>query len=196
MTSDYRVLLNVRAGQLVTITAKDVLEHLPKDGMLDKFDLFSHVLIPGRAFVARVPNAASALAAGIRFGDFIYKFSHIVGSLLQVAAAAGFVDVSVQLYDPAAARTGEHGAVDGRQLRRSSHGAWMTRASSSSRTTSHQGLGCDRPGVIAPECRCAVRRRDDRGGCRVVRTWLYAMPNEGIARKTLRQVLDLTGGPR
>ena len=102
----------------------------------------------------------------------------------------------MQLYDPAA-----HGLVStARSTAASSagapHGAWMTRASSSSRTTSHRGLGCDRPGVIAPECRCAVRRRDDRGGCRVVRTWLYAMPNEGIARKTLRQVLDLTGGPR
>ena len=196
MTSDYRVLLNGRAGQLVTITAKDVLEHLPKDGMLDKFDLFSHVLIPGRVFVARVPNAAGALAGSIRFGDFTHKFPDIVGHLLQVAAAAGFVEVSVQLCDPAA-----HGLVStARSAAASSagapYGAWMTCTSSSSRTTSHRGLGRDRPGVIAPECRCAVWRRQDRGVCRVVRTWLYAMPNEGIARKILRQVLDRTGGPR
>ncbi len=40
-------------------------------------------------------------------------------------------------------------------------------------------------GVIAPEYRGAIRRRERRGGYRVVRTWLYATPNEGIARKTI-----------
>ena len=40
-------------------------------------------------------------------------------------------------------------------------------------------------GVIPPEYRGAIRRRERRGGYRVVRTWLYATPNEGIARKTI-----------
>src|ERR1700728_2340837 len=40
-------------------------------------------------------------------------------------------------------------------------------------------------GVIAPEYRGAVRRRERRDGYRVLRTWLYATPNEGMARKTL-----------
>jgi glycosyltransferase involved in cell wall biosynthesis len=40
-------------------------------------------------------------------------------------------------------------------------------------------------GVIAREYRGAIRRRERRDGYRVLRTWLYATPNEGIARKTI-----------
>jgi hypothetical protein len=40
-------------------------------------------------------------------------------------------------------------------------------------------------GVIPPEYRGAIRRREWRDGYRILRTWLYATPNEGIARKTL-----------
>jgi glycosyltransferase involved in cell wall biosynthesis len=40
-------------------------------------------------------------------------------------------------------------------------------------------------GVLAPQYRRAIRRRERRDGYQVVRTWLYATPNEGIARKTL-----------
>jgi glycosyltransferase involved in cell wall biosynthesis len=40
-------------------------------------------------------------------------------------------------------------------------------------------------GVLPPEYRGAIRRREYSGGYRVVRTWLYATPNEGTARKTL-----------
>jgi glycosyltransferase involved in cell wall biosynthesis len=40
-------------------------------------------------------------------------------------------------------------------------------------------------GVLPPKYRRAVLRRERADGYRVVRTWLYATPNEGIARKTL-----------
>ena len=40
-------------------------------------------------------------------------------------------------------------------------------------------------GVLPPEYRRAIRRRERRDGYRVLRTWLYATPNEGVARKTL-----------
>jgi glycosyltransferase involved in cell wall biosynthesis len=40
-------------------------------------------------------------------------------------------------------------------------------------------------GVLPPSYRRAVRRREHRDGYRVIRTWLYATPNEGVARKTL-----------
>jgi glycosyltransferase involved in cell wall biosynthesis len=40
-------------------------------------------------------------------------------------------------------------------------------------------------GVIAPQYRGAIRRRERRDGYRVLRTWLYATPNEGMARKTI-----------
>jgi glycosyltransferase involved in cell wall biosynthesis len=40
-------------------------------------------------------------------------------------------------------------------------------------------------GVVPPKYRRAVLRRELTDGYRVVRTWLYATPNEGVARKTL-----------
>ena len=40
-------------------------------------------------------------------------------------------------------------------------------------------------GVMPPEYRGAIRRRERRDGYRVLRTWLYATPNEGVARKTV-----------
>ncbi len=40
-------------------------------------------------------------------------------------------------------------------------------------------------GVVPPEYRGAIRRRERRDGYRVLRTWLYATPNEGVARKTI-----------
>jgi glycosyltransferase involved in cell wall biosynthesis len=40
-------------------------------------------------------------------------------------------------------------------------------------------------GVLPPAYRRAVFRRERADGYRVIRTWLYATPNEGMARKTL-----------
>ena len=40
-------------------------------------------------------------------------------------------------------------------------------------------------GVLPPEYRRAIRRRERADGYRIVRTWLYATPNEGIVRKTI-----------
>jgi glycosyltransferase involved in cell wall biosynthesis len=40
-------------------------------------------------------------------------------------------------------------------------------------------------GVVPLEYRGAIRRRERRGGYRVLRTWLYATPNDGVARKTI-----------
>jgi glycosyltransferase involved in cell wall biosynthesis len=40
-------------------------------------------------------------------------------------------------------------------------------------------------GVIPPYYRGAIRRLEQRDGYRVLRTWLYATPNKGMARKTI-----------
>lgn len=40
-------------------------------------------------------------------------------------------------------------------------------------------------GVVPPEYRGALRRVEHTDGYRVVRTWLYATPNEGFVKKTL-----------
>ena len=54
-------------------------------------------------------------------------------------------------------------------------------------TTSPCSPACPvtRPEFLPPEYRHAIRRRERTDGYRILRTWLYATPNEGIARKTL-----------
>jgi glycosyltransferase involved in cell wall biosynthesis len=40
-------------------------------------------------------------------------------------------------------------------------------------------------GVVPPAYRGAIRRRERRDGYQILRTWLYATPNEGVVRKTI-----------
>jgi glycosyltransferase involved in cell wall biosynthesis len=60
-----------------------------------------------------------------------------------------------------------------------------TWASDGDQVTVLTGMPNHPTGVRPPEYRRAVRRRERRDGYRVLRTWLYATPNEGVARKTL-----------
>lgn len=43
-------------------------------------------------------------------------------------------------------------------------------------------------GVVPPQYRRAIRRSEQTDGYRVIRTWLYATPNEGIVRKTIGHI--------
>jgi glycosyltransferase involved in cell wall biosynthesis len=60
-----------------------------------------------------------------------------------------------------------------------------TWAADGDRVTVLTGMPNHPTGLIPPEYRGALRRRERCDGYRVLRTWLYATPNEGVARKTL-----------
>jgi glycosyltransferase involved in cell wall biosynthesis len=60
-----------------------------------------------------------------------------------------------------------------------------TWAADGDRVTVLTGMPNHPTGVIPPAYRGALRRRERGDGYRILRTWLYATPNEGIARKTL-----------
>ena len=60
-----------------------------------------------------------------------------------------------------------------------------TWAADGDRVTVLTGMPNHPTGVLPPEYRGAIRRRERRDGYSVLRTWLYATPNEGIVRKTL-----------
>ena len=70
---DYLELLRSRPGELATVTATDLLEHLTKPEVLDTFDAVAAALRPGGAFIARVPNAVSPFGGHIRYGDFTHE---------------------------------------------------------------------------------------------------------------------------
>ena len=58
-------------------------------------------------------------------------------------------------------------------------------AADGDRVTVLTGMPNHPTGVLPPQYRRAIRRREKRDGYRILRTWLYATPNEGVARKTL-----------
>lgn len=60
--------------------------------------------------------------------------------------------------------------------------AW---AADGDRVTVLTGMPNHPTGILPAEYRHAIRRREHRDGYRVLRTWLYATPNEGVTRKTL-----------
>ena len=60
-----------------------------------------------------------------------------------------------------------------------------TWASDGDEVTVLTGMPNHPTGVLPPSYQRAVRRREFADGYRVVRTWLYATPNEGFVRKTL-----------
>ncbi len=60
-----------------------------------------------------------------------------------------------------------------------------TWAAEGDRVTVLTGMPNHPTGVVPPPYRGAIRRRERRDGYQVVRTWLYATPNEGVVRKTV-----------
>jgi glycosyltransferase involved in cell wall biosynthesis len=64
-------------------------------------------------------------------------------------------------------------------------GLAATWAADGDKVTVLTGMPSHPTGVVPPQYRGAIRRRERRDGYHVVRTWLYATPNEGFVRKTL-----------
>ena len=60
-----------------------------------------------------------------------------------------------------------------------------TWAADGDRVTVLTGMPNHPTGLVPPAYRGAIRRREHRDGYQVIRTWLYAPPNEGVARKTV-----------
>lgn len=99
---DYRQMLMECRGQFAAVTAMDLLEHLTKGEVLETFDCVVEALLPGGAFIARVPNAASPLGGYIRYGDFTHETSYTARSIGQIAAAVGLCSTTVQPCPPVA----------------------------------------------------------------------------------------------
>jgi len=103
---DYREFLAVRTGQLASVTATDLLEHLVKQEVIETLDLVARALAEGGVFVARVPNSVSPFGGYIRHGDFTHESSFTPRSIRQLIAASGFSSVTIMPCPPVA-----HGLV-------------------------------------------------------------------------------------
>ena len=88
--------LQSKPGQFDLLHAKDVIEHLRRDELLDFLDACRAALEPGGQLWLLTFNAQSPLASATRYGDLTHEIGLTPTSMRQLLAAGGFVVESVQ----------------------------------------------------------------------------------------------------
>jgi SAM-dependent methyltransferase len=89
------------------ISALNILEHLPKDRLLEVLKEARRVLLPGGALVAIVPNAVSPFGALTRHWDITHEWAFTTNNFRQLAGITGF-DRQVEFRET---RPVAHGAI-------------------------------------------------------------------------------------
>jgi SAM-dependent methyltransferase len=98
---DFHGYLHSTPDDWDAVVATDVLEHLTRDEVVAAFDDVRRALRPGGVFVARVPNAVSPMGGHTMFGDLTHETWFTRRSVAQLAAVAGFAEVSAYPCPPA-----------------------------------------------------------------------------------------------
>jgi len=91
---DGKEFLGNSTGQFDFISAIDVLEHVPKDQILEFLDLIHAALRPGGRFLCQVPNLA-AFYRPVFYMDFSHETPFTASSLKQVLQLANFRNIRV-----------------------------------------------------------------------------------------------------
>jgi 2-polyprenyl-3-methyl-5-hydroxy-6-metoxy-1,4-benzoquinol methylase len=99
--SEGKEFLRTSVGQFDFVSAIDVLEHVPKDQVLDFLDLVYAALRPGGRFLCQVPNLA-AFYNPLFYMDFSHETPFTATSLKQVLQLAQFEDIRVLPMGPVA----------------------------------------------------------------------------------------------
>jgi len=81
------------------ISAIDVLEHIPKEQVLEFLELVRAALSPGGTFLCQVPNLA-AFYTPLFYMDFTHETPFAAASLKQALQIAGFASVNVAAMGP------------------------------------------------------------------------------------------------
>ncbi len=92
--------LRGKEGAYDVIFARDVLEHLTKDEVLDVAEAAHRSLKPRGAFIIQTVNAENWLWGRLRHGDFTHDLAFTRESITQVLSVAGFSDISVRPQKP------------------------------------------------------------------------------------------------
>jgi cyclopropane fatty-acyl-phospholipid synthase-like methyltransferase len=75
------------------ILARDIIEHLTKDEILDVLETIYKSLKVDGLFIVQSPNGESPFSGRIRYGDFTHEVVFTRSSLSQVLTEVGFRDV-------------------------------------------------------------------------------------------------------
>lgn len=87
-----------RAGTYDYVIMSHVLEHFPKDKIVDQLQLIRKLIKVGGALIVMVPNAQSSTGCYWAYEDFTHHVLFTTGSLYYVLKASGFS--SVEFLDP------------------------------------------------------------------------------------------------
>jgi SAM-dependent methyltransferase len=91
--ADLHSYLAQRPQAFDRLILRDVLEHFPRQMILEVLDLARGALRPDGALVLQVPNAETPLWGRIRHGDFTHEIAFTEGSLRQLLGVAGYAQV-------------------------------------------------------------------------------------------------------
>jgi 2-polyprenyl-3-methyl-5-hydroxy-6-metoxy-1,4-benzoquinol methylase len=93
--ADFREFLKEHLGTYDMIFARDVLEHLDKEEILDILDLVRGALKLGGAFVSQTANAENLLWGRLRHADFTHDIAFTSLSMRQLLLMTGFGAVAI-----------------------------------------------------------------------------------------------------
>lgn len=85
-------------GRFQLILMSHVLEHIPKEEVIDNLISIRRMLAPGGSFIVMVPNAQSATGVYWMYEDYTHHQLFTSGSLLYVLRSAGFE--TIEFLDP------------------------------------------------------------------------------------------------
>ncbi len=100
MAGDFFKTLPNQKDSFDFIIARDVLEHIAKDRVVDALSLIRESLRSGGNFIAQTVNAENLLWGRLRYGDFTHELAFTKNSLQQVLYISGFTKVKAYAQRP------------------------------------------------------------------------------------------------
>ncbi|MBI5682433.1 MAG: class I SAM-dependent methyltransferase [Deltaproteobacteria bacterium] len=77
------------------ISANDVIEHMPKDTIINFLELIYQALKPGGMLLLKLPNMSNPFALNARYRDFTHECGFTEKSIYQVLYVAGFRNINI-----------------------------------------------------------------------------------------------------
>lgn len=99
--SDLTAYLTARPNHYDALILRDVIEHFPREQILQVLELCRSATRPGGQVIIQVPNAESPFFGRIRYGDFTHELAFTSSSLAQLFNVLGFEDLRVYSTEPA-----------------------------------------------------------------------------------------------
>jgi hypothetical protein len=98
--ADLTHFLRSRLHSYDVLILRDVLEHFPRDQVVEVLELCRQASRPGGLVIVQVPNAESPFFGRIRYGDFTHELAFTTTSISQLFNVVGLEDPRVYPTEP------------------------------------------------------------------------------------------------